>query len=205
VLVLSETLAPRSRIQSNRGNRAAARSDEWVMPNPINASFDPALCSSPDDLTAEENDAQMNLISAHPAASTTSSAAPAANAQPAPAAPTAPPSPAVSALVSRFTPATGMHPPVEPSLAKALMNCKAAIGNYVINFAAVAISAPDTLGASLVAGGKVVMAGASVTACLDQNEAQQVSDGDRANQAADCRALGAIPLTTSDGAVVCAK
>ncbi|HTA89886.1 MAG TPA: hypothetical protein VK745_09935 [Polyangiaceae bacterium] len=175
------------------------------MPNPINASFDPALCSSPDDVTAEENDAQMNLMSAHPAASATPSAATAPNAQPAAAAPTPPPSPAVSALVSRFTAPTGMHPPVEPSLTKALLNCKAAVGNYLINFAAVAISAPDTLGASLVAGSKVMIAGANVTACLDQNEAQQVSDGNRANQADDCRTVGAIPLTTSGGAVVCAK
>lgn len=175
------------------------------MPNPINASFDPALCSSPDDVTAEENDAQMNLISAHPAVSATPSAAPAPNAQPAPAAPTAPPSPAVSALVSRFTAPTGMHPPVEPSVSSALSNCKLPISNYLLSAAAIVVSAPETLGASLLAGAKVLTLAAGVDSCLEQNEAQQVKDGNRANLAADCRAIGAIPLTTVDGLVVCAK
>ncbi len=175
------------------------------MPNPINASFDPALCSSPDDVTAEENDAQMNLISAHTAASATPSAAPAPNAQPAASAPTPPPSAAVSALVSRFTAPTGTHPPVEASLGDALLNCKLPIGNLLLSVAAIAVAVPETLGAALLPGAKVLWSGGGVMSCVNQNEAQQVKDGNRANLAADCRAIGAIPLTTTDGVVVCAK
>lgn len=205
MLVLLGDAAHASLQVSNLGNPAWARSDDSTMPNPINACYDPALCSSPDDVTAEENDAQMNLISAHPVANATPSAAAAPNAQPTPTGPTAPPSPAVDALVSRFSKPAGTHPPVEASLTKALSNCKLPVSNYLLSGAAIVINTPETLGASLLAGAKVLTAAAGLDSCLEQNETQQVIDGNRANLAADCRAIGAIPLTTTDGEVVCAK
>jgi hypothetical protein len=111
----------------------------------------------------------------------------------------------VTALVSRFTAPAGTHPPVEPSLGEAMLNCKLPITNYLLSVAAVVAAAPETGGASLIAAGKILTAAIGVQACLSQNEAEQVQNGNRAALAADCRADGAIPLTTTDGQVVCAK
>jgi hypothetical protein len=166
------------------------------MPNPIQASIDPSVCSFPEDVSLAENDAQMSLSSAHPA--TTASA-------PAQSAPAAPPSPAVSALVSRFTAPTGSHPPVEPSLGKAILNCGLEEANFAGTAAGIILAAPETLGASLLAGVRLITGGALIQRCINRDEAQQVQDGTRANLAADCRNEGALPLTTTDGAVVCAK
>ena len=136
----------------------------------------------------------MSLTSAHPGAS----------APPSPAA--TPPSPAVSALVSRFTAPSGVHPPVEPSLGKALLNCKAPIGSYVTTAATVLLAVPETYGASFALGvARIGMAAASVQNCLAQQETAQVTDGNHANQIAVCKSQNAIPLLTMDGAVVCAK
>jgi hypothetical protein len=171
------------------------------MPNPIQASIDPALCSLSDGVSAEEYDAQMCLSPLAPLANGAQTAAPASSAPSG-----SPPSPAVSALVSRFTTPTGAHPPVEPSLTEALLNCKVATTAYLANTAGVVIAAPETLGASFVFGAlRIAATSAALISCIDQNEAKQVQDGNRANQAADCRNEGAIPLTTADGLVVCEK
>jgi hypothetical protein len=163
------------------------------MPDPISSNVDPTL---PPEITNEENEARMSLVSAHPSDPNPSVAAPPA--------PHAPPSPAVSTLVSRFTP-SGAHPPVEPSLGKALLNCKLQLANYLINLGATAAAAVESGGVSLLSLGKTAGAAAGVQVCIAQNEAQQVADGARANRAADCRAAGATPLTTPDNSVVCVK
>jgi hypothetical protein len=113
---------------------------------------------------------------------------------------------AVSALVSRFTAPSGVHPPVEPSLGEALLNCKLATLSSVVNTAGAIAAAPETFGASFVIAA-LRLAGSSGTLvnCIDQNEKQQVAAANLANEAADCRREGAIPLTTTDGVVVCAK
>jgi hypothetical protein len=173
------------------------------MPDPIQ-SLDPSLCSLPDDVTVDENNAQMCLSAAHPSASSTPTSAPAPSAL-GPRAPASPPSPAVSALVSRFTLPSGVHTPVEPSLAKAMLKCTAEEGNLVGTAGLIIAAAPETVGASLAGGFAIINAARIVRNCLADNEAQQIVDGNRANQVADCRSEGAIPLTTTDGAVVCAK
>jgi hypothetical protein len=165
------------------------------MPDPISASTDLPLCSLTEGVTADENDAQMSLSSAHPSAG----AAPSAPS-------TAPAPPAVSALVARFTPPAGTHPPVEPSLGTALLNCKVATAAYVANTVGVVALAPETLGWSFVVGAlRIGATGAALVSCIDKSEAEQVRAGTLANQAEDCRSAGATPLTGSDGNVVCVK
>jgi hypothetical protein len=173
------------------------------MPDPIQ-SLDPSMCSLPDDVTVDENNAQMCLSAAHPSASSTPTSAPAPSAL-GPRAPASPPSPAVSALVSRFTLPSGVHTPVEPSLAKAMLSCTSEEGTFISTAGVIITAAPETLGASLFGGFAIINSARVVQNCLADKEAQQVVDGNRANQAADCRAEGAIPLTTTDGVVVCAK
>jgi hypothetical protein len=177
------------------------------MPNPVQASIDPAVCTLSGDVSGEEYDAQMSLPSAHPVAGTAPGVAAGASTAPTPApAPTPTASPAVSALVSRFTAPVGVHAPVEPSLGEALLNCKAATLSYAASLVGAAAAAPETGGMSVAAlGVRILASGAALLGCIDQNKAQQVQEGNRANQAADCRAEGATPLTTADGVVVCAK
>ena len=150
------------------------------------------MCSLTDGVTAEENDAQMSLSSAHPVAG---------------AVPSAPPAPpAVSALVARFTPPAGSHPPVEPSLGAALLNCKVATAAYVANTVGVVALAPETLGWSFAVGAlRIAATSAALVSCIDQSEAEQVRAGTQANEAEDCRNAGATPLTGSDGSIVCVK
>jgi hypothetical protein len=170
------------------------------MPNPVQASFDPALCSLTDGVSPEENDVQMCLSPLAPLANGAQTAAPS------PSAPSgSPPSPAVSVLVSRFTTPTGTHPPVEPSLGKAIVNCGWEEANFAGTAAGIIIAAPETLGASLLAAFRLTTGAGLIQRCINRDEAQQVQDGTRENLAADCRNEGAIPITTTDGAVLCAK
>ena len=171
------------------------------MPNPIQASIDPSQCTLAEDISAEESDAQMSLTSAHAVANASQSSAPAPAALPAAAAA----SPAVSALVSRFTAPSGAHPPVEPSRGRALLSCSVEVANLALTGGLVAAAIPETAGASLLAGARVGLAAVSLMRCVERDEAKQVQDGYHANQAADCRSEGAIPLTTQDGSVVCAR
>jgi hypothetical protein len=165
------------------------------MPDPISSNTDPTLLP---EITNEENEARMSLISAHPDAPNPTTVAPAA-------APSAPASPAVGALVARFSAPSGSHPPIEPSLGKAILECASPIGNYLLNLGIVVGTAPETGGVSLANAARVLSAASSAQTCIAQSEAKQVQDGTRANLAADCRAEGAVPLTTPDGNVVCAK
>lgn len=141
----------------------------------------------------------MSLTSAHPSSDGS------AGGSPAPGAPGAPLSPAVSTLVSRFTTPTVVHPPVEPSLARAVLDCGLESVNFTLTSALVLAAIPETAGASLLAGARVGLAGASLTRCIERDEARQVQDGNHANQIADCRAEGALPLSADDGNVVCVK
>jgi hypothetical protein len=172
------------------------------MPSPIQASSDLSQCTLPEDVSAEESDAQMSLTSAHAVANASQSSASAPAAQPAP---TAAASPAVSALVSRFTAPSGAHPPVEPSRGRALLNCSVELANVALTAGLVAAAIPETAGASLLAGARVGLAAVTLMRCVERDEAKQIQDGYHANQAADCRSEGAIPLTTQDGSVVCAR
>jgi len=178
------------------------------MPDPIQASYDPAQCTLDSEPTLAEAEAQMSLGSAHPSALGSAASSPAPNAaggSSTAGGPSAPPSPAVSALVSRFTTPTVVHPPVEPSLARAVLDCGVEGANLALTSALVLAAIPETAGASLLAGARIGLAGASLLRCIERDEARQIQDGNRANQTADCRAEGALPLTAADGNVVCAK
>jgi len=144
----------------------------------------------------------MSLTSAHPNSLGSAGGSPALSA---PSAPSAPLSPAVSTLVSRFTTPTVVHPPVEPSLARAVLDCGLESVNLALTSALVLVTVPETAGASLLAGARIGLAGASLTRCIERDEARQIQDGTHANQAADCRAEGSLPLTAGDGNVVCVK
>ena len=139
----------------------------------------------------------MSLSSAHPLVSSN---------QGPPTAPDAPLSPAVSELVSRFKPPSVVHPSVEPSLGHALLNCKVATATYLANTAITLITAPETFGfAFAAAAARIAAGGAALASCIEKDGQKQVDEGNRANQAADCRNAGAIPLLDSDGNVVCEK
>jgi hypothetical protein len=172
------------------------------MPDPIQASHDLAQCTLDSEPTLAENEAQMCLSSAHPSSLGSAANSPAASA---PSAPSAPSSAAVSTLVSRFTPPTVLHPPVEPSLARAVLDCGVEGINLALTSALVVVAVPETAGASLLAGARIGLAGASLLRCIERDEARQIADGNHADQAADCRAAGALPVTTADGSVACVK
>jgi hypothetical protein len=172
------------------------------MPDPVSSSIEPNVCSLPDN-SPEEIEAQMSLSAAHPTANSSQSSRAAPNA---PALPGAPPSPAVTELVSRFKAPSIVHLPVEPSLAHAIMNCKTATAAYIANTAATLIAVPETFGFAFLAGAaRVVATGTALLSCIEQDEAEQIQDGQRADLAADCRDQGAIPVTTSDHSVACVK
>jgi hypothetical protein len=147
----------------------------------------------------------MSLSSAHPDSVGSAGGAAIPNAPGAPTAPGAPLSPAVSTLVSRFTPPTVVHPPVEPSLTRALLDCGVEGINLALTSALVLAAIPETAGASLLAGARIGLAGAGLARCIERDEARQVQDANEANQAADCRAAGALALAANDGSVVCVK
>ena len=151
------------------------------MPDPISAALDPTL---PPEITNEENEARMSLISAHPEA---------------------PPSPAVSALVTRFTPVSKAPPP-EPSIGHALLNCKLATFSYAANVATVLAAAPDSFGLSFALGAaRITAAGLTLDNCLEQDEANQIASATRETAVTACRTDGGTPLSAADGSVVCAK
>ncbi|HEX3775815.1 MAG TPA: hypothetical protein VHV51_15190 [Polyangiaceae bacterium] len=166
------------------------------MPNPISSNTDPTF--SP-EISNEENEALMSLVSAHPSDPNQSSAA--SPTQPAPATP----SPAVSTLVSRFTP-SGSHPPPETSILSAFANCKLATVSYVGTLGSIAAAAPETFGASVAFGlVRIGAASATLLGCLEEEEAKQVVNAERADAIADCNSAGAAALTAADGSVICVK
>jgi hypothetical protein len=161
------------------------------MPDPIQS-----VASSPylpvEGQSQEENSGQVCLAPVLP--STTSAETNAAGAS----------SNAVTSLVTRFTLPTGSHPPVEPSLRVAVANCGWEVANPAVTVAATLV-APAGLAATLLTGARSLIAVGSAERCIERDEARQVLEGERANQAADCARDGAVPLTTADGSVVCAS
>lgn len=169
------------------------------MPDPIQSSTNVCDYSAVEGATSEENTGQVSLRSAH--AADAQSVAPAT-----PNAPPAPPPPAVGQLVARFVKPTAVHPPVEPSLVHALGHCKLEAAGFAISTASAIGGAPETFGLSMaVLGARMLVSGLSLNKCLAKDEAQQVEDGNRANQIADCKALGSdTAVTALDGSVLCA-
>lgn len=154
------------------------------MPDPIRALVDPTL---PPEITNEEDEARMSLISAHPDAAPPS------------------PSPGVTTLVTRFT-KVGTAPPPEPSLAHALLNCKLATFTYVANTATIVAAAPDSFGLSFVLGAaRIAATSVALSNCIQQDEASQIANATRENAVTACHNDGGTPLNGADGSVVCAK
>jgi hypothetical protein len=57
----------------------------------------------------------------------------------------------------------------------------------------------------LLGAARSTVALGNATRCIQRDEAQQVEEGERANQAADCKRDGAIALSQADGSVICAR
>lgn len=164
------------------------------MPSSIQPTITPNWCSLPDSSEEEADSITPGASQSGESVQQSSPLAPSAAA------------PAVSVLTPRFTAPSGTHPPVESSLAVAFSNCKAATAAYLANTAAVLVAAPSTFGWAFVAGAvRIVAVGADLLSCLKQNEAEQIQAGNRANQAADCRREGAVPIIDSAGNVVCER
>ena len=163
------------------------------MPDPIQ-SIAPNTYLPVEGASAEENSGQVCLP---PANANVSTAFVAANAPPT--------SPAVPSLVARFTAPTGSHPPVVPSLGKAVGNCAWEVANASVSVATALAAAPVGALATLLTGGRGVIALGTAERCIERDEARQVAEGEKANQAADCERDGAIPLVKADGAVICAR
>ena len=167
------------------------------MPDPIQSSnstcrFTPVEVQG---ASIEENNGQVCLISAHSREATPAT----------PSAPAAPASPAVNQLVARFVKPTGVHPPVEPSLAHALGNCKMATASYLVASATTIAAAPETGGLSFWLGAaKIATTGAALIHCIESDETAQVEAGIRAYQNADCQAMGGVALAAGDGSALCA-
>ncbi|MES1177238.1 MAG: hypothetical protein ABUL62_23145 [Myxococcales bacterium] len=163
------------------------------MPDPIQ-SIAPSSYLPIEGASAEETAGQVCLPPALP------------NASASPAAADAPPtSPAVPALVARFSAPTGSHPPVQPSLGKALEHCGWEVANAAVSVATALVTGPAGLATTLLSGARGVIGLGSAERCIERDRAQQVAEGQRANQAADCARDGAVPLLNADGAVICAR
>jgi hypothetical protein len=169
------------------------------MPNPIQASIDPALYASSESFSAD-----VNLSSAEDAAKMCLSTAPATEpSSETKSAPPAPLAPGVNALVARFATPTLSRPPAEASVAKAVLHCALPIGLYGASVGAMLLAAPETFGAALVPLLGVMRAAQSLDDCLREDEAKQVASANRETRGEACKALGAVALGTADGSVLC--
>jgi hypothetical protein len=179
--------------RANLGNPLAVVSDGVAMPDPIqtiaSSSYLPVEGAS-----AEENSGQVCLSPVLPNASVSQATA-AADAPPA--------SPAVTSLVARFSPPTGTHPPVEPSLGVALESCGWEVANAAVSVSAMLVT-PVGLAATLLSGARSLIGVGTAERCIERDEARQIAEGEKADRAADCERDGAIPLTKADGSVICA-
>ena len=173
----------------------ARRRVRWGhMPDPIQVSS--SSSSIPiDGASAEETSGQVCLSPTVPNASLSQVTVP-------PSPPSV--SPAVSSLVARFSPPNGSHPPVAPSLGKALENCGWEVAGAALAVGT-ALLTPAGLATTLLTGARGVVGLGSAERCIERDEARQVSEGETANQAADCARDGAIPLLKADGSVICAR
>jgi hypothetical protein len=170
------------------------------MPDPIqtiDSSSYPPIASA----NAEENSGQVCLSPALPNASASASASASAQTVPADASPV---SPAVNSLVARFSPPIGSHPPVEPSLARAIEHCSWEVANAALGIGAVLVT-PVGLAATLLNGARSLVSIGTAERCIERDVAKQIAEGETANQAADCERDGAIPLTKAGGSVICAR
>lgn len=166
------------------------------MPDPIQSSSNVCDFTPIDSATAEETNGQVSLAAAHAA----QPGAPQATSAP----PSAPSSPAVNQLVARFVKPPSIHPPVEPSLTKALGNCKIETALFAVTAVTTIGAAPETFGLAFLAGAaKLVGTGINLDRCLEREEAAQVAAGNRANQTADCQAVGGTAISGADGSVLC--
>ena len=165
------------------------------MPDPISSSLNSNWYEPLPGASPTENDAQMCLTAAHPAGSPNPPVAPPPSAA----------SPAVESLVTRFTQPSRALAPVEPSLTQALGHCSGEALALVLRTGATLLAAPETMLGSLLASSAVISASVSLNSCLERDQAQQVEDGTRAAQAADCQAQGARALLAADGSVICAE
>ncbi len=104
---------------------------------------------------------------------------------------------------ARFSPPTGAHPPVEPSFSKAAGHCAWELANAALDIGEVAKAGGDWISKAFAVGHALVNVG-NAARCIQRDEAQQVAEGERLNQSADCVRDGAVPLLEPDGSVVCA-
>lgn len=116
-----------------------------------------------------------------------------------------PPTPSGSSvLVARFTPPKGSHPPVEPSLTKAVKYCALEGASAVLDIAHTVL-ARGSVAEAVVAGAHAALNVAAAARCVVRHEAEQVKQGEVQNKSADCARDGAIPLLKADGTVICAS
>lgn len=147
------------------------------MSDPIQSSTNTSYYPDVEGATKAENEGQICLSSEHP--------------------PPTPQPAAVTALVKRYTP--------EPSLSKALTDCSGETIGLGLKIAGIAVSAPETFGASLLAAGVLGQAASSLVNCIDASEAKQVELAKRQADAGECQTRGGQAVQSYDGAVVCLK
>lgn len=169
--------------------------DGGQMPDPIQPSSSSSYLPV-DGRTAEENSAQACLSPVLPPVLPSAGGAETKNADI--------PSPAVASLVTRFNPPVGSHPPVEPSLQKAIESCSWEIASATLGVATILVS-PGGLLATVLTGARGLLSLGTAERCIERDEARQVREGETANASADCERDGAVPLLKSDGSVVCAS
>ena len=166
------------------------------MPDPIQSATHSSSYQPIDGASAEENQGQICL-------SPPQSTAGVSNGSVAAGAPAPSTSPAVRSLVVRFTAPNGSHPPVEPSLGKALGNCSLEIASAAVAVGSVLVT-PVGLATTLLSGARSLLSVGIANRCIERDEAQQIAEGERAHQAADCEHDGTMPLLKPDGSVICA-
>lgn len=164
------------------------------MPDPIQSTNGSSSYPLIDpERTAQENAGQVCLPPAPLSVASDESATP----------PTAPTSPAVQTLVARFSAPTGSHPPIEPSLGKALGDCALELGGAALAVAQAGISG-GSLALAVLAGGRALVSVGTAQRCIQRDEAEQVARAQTQNDKADCERDGTIPLLKTDGSVICA-
>lgn len=169
------------------------------MPNPIQSTPNSSSYLPMEGASAEENNGQV-CLSPVPSIVCFDPGSTVATAEP-----SSPASPAVTSLVARFTPPTGSHPPVEPSLSKAIEHCSWETANAVVGFGSSIFIAPSELTTALASGARALIGIGTAARCIQRDEAQQVAKAEISNQSADCVRDGAMPLLKSDGSVICAS
>lgn len=92
-----------------------------------------------------------------------------------------------------------------PSLLQSLRECSNEALGLGLKIAGIAVAAPETLGASLLAATVLGQAASSLLDCVEARQAERLEAAKRQAEAGDCQANGGQAVQGFDGALLCLK